>query len=199
MKFKLLTFVAMMTAITAYSQGVLIWNIANSGGPTATAGGLIYTNNGRGQIGIFDGFHYNLGIEAYGGPDAGSLSLLGTFTAINDPKGYTGFDYGKFQAGNAVTVPGVASGGIAAIRLDIWYDGVGGLFQNYAQAALGGWFWVGSATFTNPTGSSNPPIPDQQMTGMPSIILGMPEPSTVALVSLGIVGLLGYRRLKSHP
>jgi len=207
-----LNLLALITAVgitvNTYGQGVLIWNIANSGGLTATAGGLIYTNTWLGgpNLGLFDGINLNLGIEVYGGNGAAN-NFLGRFTAANDPKGYTGFDYGKFQAGNAVTVPGVAGGGIATIRLDMWIDGNNGLFQpglypNYAAAAAGGGI-IASATFQNPTGNpfGSPPFPDQQLTGMPSMYMGPlspppSEPSSIVLAGLGILGLLIYRRFK---
>jgi hypothetical protein len=194
MKFKILAMiVAVGTAVSAYGQGVLIWNIANTGGISATSNGLLYTNN-NGNTGLFDGINNNVGIEALGGSGSPS-SLLGVFTAATDAKGYTGFDLGKFQAGNAVQVPGVAAGGVATIQLNIWYDGAGGLFPSYAAASSGGGL-VASATFQNPTSNPGgiPPSPDQQMVGMPSMTLVVPEPSTIALAGLGIAALLIFRR-----
>jgi len=203
MKLKLLALgAAVGMTVSAYGQGVLNWNISNQGvgGPNAIIGGLLYTNNAAGTaLGLFDGINLNVGIESSGGPNSGSLQPLGThgglFTVAFDSKGYTGFDLGKFQAGGSVLVPGVSPGGIATIQLKIWLENsAGSLFQNYAGAVAGGGS-VATATFQNPTGSTAPPIPDQQMTGMPSMILApVPEPSTIAMGALGLASLLIFRR-----
>lgn len=185
-------------ATGAFGQSLILDNLSNSGALGAASGGRVFVNGV-----VFDGNAFNLGVVVQGGPSAGSLSPMGTFTAATDSKGYTGADVGKFQLGAAfaaVAVPGVAAGGTATIKLDIWYDGAGGLFPNYAAAAAGGGF-VGSATFAN--GVSNPggapPVPAPNLTGMPSINLTasvVPEPSTLALAGLGVASLLMYRRRK---
>jgi len=194
----ILTSLAMASGV--FGQGVLLQNLANSGGQGATSGGLVYVNNGT-TTSLFDGLQYNLGVTVLGGSSAGSLVSMGTFTAATDPKGYTGFDLGKFQLGNAAfTVPGVSAGGVAVIQLKFWFDGVGGLFANYAAAAAGGGY-VGTVTFNNPTSNpgGTPPTPDQQLTGMPSVILAaapVPEPTTLALAGMGAAAMLIFRRRK---
>jgi len=203
MKFKALALTAALglAATVTYGQGVLIWNIGNGGAPGATSNGLLYTNatqNATSAQGIFDGFNFNVGIEVFGGPNAGSLSSMGTYV-VGSPSQYTGADLGKFQSGVKINVPGVAAGGIAQIQLKIWYDGAGGLFPNYATAYNNGglvnWNWA-ETTFSNPTGN-DPLVPEQQLSGMPSMVLSpVPEPSTMALTGLGVGALWLLRRRK---
>lgn len=178
---------------STYGQGVILQNIGTGVGGT---NGAIYMSQGV----KFDGLVNNLGVTVSGGMDAGSLQAvgIGTFKANTDPKGYTGFDAGVFQlgaAGAAINIPGVAAGGIATIRLQIWFDGAAsaGLFPNYAAAVAAGGL-AREVTFLQNTG--NPPLtPPGPLNGMPDVILSnVPEPSTLALAGLGIASLLVFRR-----
>jgi hypothetical protein len=194
----------------ALGQQIILDNIDNDGGPSATSGGLVYwlpgsgpsPTNHFGPLVLFDGYNYNLGVTVYGGPDPSHLTLMGTFTPANDPKGYTGFDLGKFQLGppdEAVTVPGVAPGGMAWIELQMWdYDSpyATGTFQNLGDALdhldLGG-----SVIFQNPTSdpTGSPPMPPPDLIGMPSVsFVLIPEPATLALAGLGLASLWALRR-----
>lgn len=195
MKLKALTMLmAAGMASASFGQSLILDNLSNSGDINAASGGRVFVDGV-----IFDGNTFNLGVTVSGGANAGSLTGMGTFTASNDPKGYTGADIGKFQLGAAfaaVNVPGVAAGGTATIKLDMWYDGAGGLFSSYANAVNGGGK-VGSVTFQN--GVSNPggtpPVPAPNLVGMPSVnLVTVPEPSTIALGAIGLAGLLAFRR-----
>lgn len=180
---------------SAFGQGIILQNVG-TGGPTATNNGAVYMPDG---VTRFDGINNNLGVTVSGGASAGSLQPLGlgTFKANNDPKGYTGSDLGTFQlgaAGAVINVPGVAAGGVATIRLQMWFDGssAAGLFPSYAAAAAGGG-QTADVTFLQNTG--NPPlVPPPTLNGMPSVTLVVPEPSTLALAGLGIASLLAFRR-----
>ena len=190
-----------------FAQQVILDNLSNSGALSATSGGLVYVvcDVGVGAPTLFDGSQYDLGVTVWGGPDAGSLTSMGTFTPANDPKGYTGFSGGTFQlgpAGLAVTVPGVSAGGMATIELQIWdYDSPHstGTFSSYA-AALAGGDPTATVTFQNPTSnlSAAPPIPAPDLVGMPSVSFWVvcPEPPMSALAGLGLVSLLVFRRRK---
>ena len=204
MKLKILSTIAVAMLTTgAFGQYILLDNANNSGGPTATSNGQIYTQSWYGgSPSLFDGIDYDLGVTVFAGPNPNMLALMGTFTPANDPKGYTGFDYGKFQlggAGLAVQVPGVSMGGPAYIELEMWiYDGPNatGTFQSY-PAAVAGLDPLASVTFEQPyTGSVAivPPRPPQELTGMPSVIFYVPEPTTLALAGLGLASLLAFRR-----
>ena len=204
MKLKTLSTIAVAMLTTgAFGQYILLDNLSNSGGPTATSGGQIYTQSWYGGgPSLFDGYDYDLGVTVFGGPSPSQLSLMGTWTPANDPKGYTGEDYGKFQLGEAdlaVQVPGVTMGGPAFIELQMWiYDGPNatGTFQSYPAAVVGDDPFA-SVTFEQPyTGSPAvvPPRPPQELTGMPSVIFWVPEPATMALAGLGLASLLAFRR-----
>jgi len=182
---------------SAFGQGVILQNIGTGAGGT---NGAVYMADGT----KFDGLANNLGVTVSGGPNAGSLLPvgLGTYKANTDPKGYTGLDAGVFQLGvtaSAVDIPGVAAGGVATLRLQIWFDGSSpnGLWPNYAAAALGGG-QVHTVDFLQNTG--NPPLtPPGPLNGMPDVHLAVsivPEPSTLALAGLGLASLLVYRRRK---
>lgn len=197
MKLKVIAAVIMAggMATAAFGQGILANNTANNGGISATTGGQVFVEGV-----IFDGTTYNLGVTISGGPDAGSLAPigLGTYTFATDPKGYTGDSPGHFALGNGVlTVPGLAPGASSAtIKLDIWFDGVSGLFANYGAAFAGGGK-VGSITWVNAVGNplANPPAPPAALDQMPSVNLVIaPEPSTLALAGLGVASLLLFRR-----
>jgi len=194
---KLKTLAVVMAAgisASAFGQGVILQNVGTGAGGT---NGIVFMPGG---VTKFDGINNNLGVTVTGGADAGSLQPmgLGTFKANNDPKGYTGSDLGTFQlgaAGSSVNVPGVVAGGIATIRLQMWFDGATaeGLFNSYAAAASGGGL-VADVTFLQNTG--NPPLtPPPSLNGMPNVTLNaVPEPSTLALAGLGIASLLAFRR-----
>jgi len=191
---KLKTLAVIMAAgisASAFGQSVLLQNIGTGLGGT---NGAVYMPDGTTK---FDGINNNLGVTVSGGASAGSLQGLGTFKANNDPKGYTGLDIGTFQlgaAGAAVNIPGVTAGGVATIRLQMWFDGssASGLFANYAAAQSGGGS-IADVTFLQNT--SNPPlVPPPALNGMPNVTLVVPEPSTLALAGLGIASLLAFRR-----
>jgi len=179
-----------------YGQGVILDNAGFNGGISATSGGRVFVNGA-----LFDGINFNVGVTVLGGPNSGNLTTIGTYTASTDPKGYTGLDIGQFRLGNAaaeVAIPGVAGGTAATIQLNMWYDGAGGLFNSYAAAASGGGF-IGTITFQTPTSGGQPPLPAQNLVGMPSINLvaaPVPEPTTLALAGLGAASLLIFRRRK---
>lgn len=201
MKLKTLAVVTMAAGISAsaFGQGVILQN-------AGTAGNAVYVVTG-GVTNLFDGNNFNVGVNITGGINASSLSAvgLGSYSSLTDPKGYTGLGLGMFAlgpTGQDYAIPGVAAGGTATIRLQMWYDGyngigVAGLYGSYAAAAGSPTGLTADVTFTQSTG--NPPLlPSPTLTGMPNIYLAgaVPEPSTLALAGLGLASLLMYRRRK---
>jgi len=213
MKFRTL-FIMVMTGLAtcAFGQQILLDNLNNTGDLWATSGGLVYepqrsdpSTNSPWVLVPFDGENYNLGVSVLGGSSLGSLALMGTYTPLTDPKGYTGIGPGLFQLGPAgvpVTVQGVAPGGLAWIELQIWdYDSpeTTGTFSSYAAAIAGLDPGIGMVIFQTPTSNPNPvsgpPVPAPDLVGMPSVVMVLiPEPATLALTGLGFTALLAVRR-----
>ena len=174
--------------VLAYGQNVMLSNFGNAGGRFAPTNGRVYMWDGS----LFDGYNSNLGVTVFGGPSPDNLSPLGTFAAAT---GYdTGIDLGTFWLDGPVNVPGVAPGGKAVLRLQIWYDGPKGfspgLFSSFAAAYFGGG-WTADVLFQNPT--ENPPlIPPPLLEAMPSARFGeLYRPPMIATQPVSRANLVG--------
>ena len=93
-------------------------------------------------------------------------------------------------SGLSYVIPGVAANAQASLQLSFW-TGAALTYDTAAPANRGQ-----SPVFTNPTGGGGvpPSIPPSAMANMPNVIVGVPEPSTIALAGLGAAALLMYRR-----
>jgi len=179
--------------VTAYGQGTIVFdnfNNANSGADNtgASTAGLVYTNGGVGHIGkVAD----NVGFSVWAGADAGSMSLIATFTSLAG--GGTWWDYGQFTdpALATKTISAIPSKGSGSFEIQMWYDPKG-LFNTYSNAVAGG-AMTGQVIFQNATGGGT--TPPTSFTGMPALVLSaVPEPATFAIVGLGSAALLVFRR-----
>jgi PEP-CTERM motif len=99
----------------------------------------------------------------------------------------SGANAGLFS-GNVVTVPFVAPGATADVRVRAWDVSSGATFSSALIS--------GSVDFTvGPLGGGSPPAPPASMANFASFQLAViPEPSTYALAALGLGGLLLFRR-----
>ncbi len=100
---------------------------------------------------------------------------------------------GRFAdpSGGVYAIPGVAPGSAAFILLKAWT----GDYDRWELAAVTGES-IGSVAFWNPTGGAGGPA--ASLVGMPALTLGgrelIPEPSSLALLSVGAAALLACRR-----
>jgi len=193
------TVLAAGLAVSVHGQGTIIIGNKNndSVSTAATANGQVWTNN-LGNIGLFDGYNLNLGITVLYGATSSSLSPLCTYLESD----VTGYDVGKFIGTYASpatwSLSGVSGGATAWIDLQLWASAGGGPYTTFAAAKASGVALWGEALFQNPTGNpgASPPTVPEMLTGMPAVLLVVPEPATFALAGLGLASLLIFRRRK---
>jgi hypothetical protein len=195
MKRTLLFAVVLLVSLTgAFGQGTLIFN------NNASAAFNLYTNNATGTaLGVMSGAgRYRVGLYASTNlsATAGSLELVGlaTNTALN----------GKFNGGSQFILPnGYPTSQQIVFQLRAWTFSAGTSFENaliYAAADP-----LNVAWGTSPLGTTTPgggliqagalfgTAPGLLPTGF---VLGIPEPSTIALSLLGLGAIALFRRRK---
>jgi hypothetical protein len=177
--------VLMMAGIAAYAQGsVNFANIIISGGERIVDA-PIYEPNGTT---LATGPAYMA--QLYAGANAGSLAPVGAPAPF-----LTGGGAGYFSGG-ARTIEAVAPGADAVIQVRAWRAADGATWEEASQSAAG---WIGeSAIITVGTGGDgSPPRLPQPLLGLDGFNLTVvPEPSTIALGLLGLLGLAVMRRRK---
>lgn len=165
-----------------YPQGqITLDNLANtSTDSAATANGLFWLSTGGTPTLINQDFN----TAFYGGTDSSSLTLLASFllsngTAIHDNI----FGLGTFvdPAGKIYTFSTLSS---VFVQVQAWT----GNFISYNAAVAGGSPAAQSPVFLNPVGLA--PSGPAELFGMPAMVLGVPEPSTFALIGVGLLALL---------
>jgi len=196
MKKLYLTIAATGVAVMAFCQGAVVAldNFGNSStSPTASSDGLFWLSTD----GIPSLINQDFNAAFYGGADSGSLSLLATFLLSDGTAtGVNGVRPGTFvdPKGTPYHVPGATIASTEAFfQIQAWT----GNYPSYAEAVMGGSPAAQSPIFLNPL--YNPTGPPADMVGMPAIVLGVPEPSTLALVGLGgLCALVFLRRNKNN-
>jgi hypothetical protein len=171
----------------AFAQGtIVVDNSSNTGNSTATSNGLVYVRTGPTTSVLEQG---NVSITMLAGT-AGATSLSPVVTILGSANGGDGDGGGAFtdfSAAGFYTLPGIT--GTAQIELEIWE----GSATTFAGAVSQGANW-GEVTFVNPLGGGT--TQPKSLSGMPSVVLASPEPSTIALGGLGAAALLALRRRK---
>jgi len=129
------------------------------------------------------------------GSDEGSLQFVAMTTFR------TGTLAGYFASvGAAVQIPGVPGGQVATLQVRVW-DNLGGTVNDWATAEslwLSGQIAAGKSPLFNSLplgGAGEPPSLPPNLVGLQSFnIYYVPEPGTLALLGLGALGLMVFRR-----
>jgi len=148
--------------------------------PAATSAGLFWLSTGGTPFLINQDFNAAL----YGGTDLSSLPLLTTVLLSNGTGIGDNPSPGIFlePAFKTYTIQGALNS--AFFRIEAWT----GNFDSYAEAIAAGVPAARSPVFENSLGV--PPADPSSLTGMPGMVIAIPEPSTFALVGLGCLLVL---------
>jgi len=211
---KKIIFLAMSVAgltASSFGQGTIFINNLNNtgvfggnGGTTAnptysssvTQNGLIFTLDVASQAGTLGGpagsdlIGADFSWALLGGSSASSLTAIASFTGSQISGDNA--NWGQLQGpGQAASIAGTTAGATVYLELEVWE---GSAYSSYAAALAAGDYSGTSGVFTNPSGGGpNQPF---ALTGMPDILVSVPEPTTMALAGLGGLSLLFLRRKK---
>ena len=177
-----------MVSPAARGQGTIsINNVNGTGGLLSTDFGMFFDADAT----LYSATHINVTI--LGGPDANSLTPI---VSLYGPNALVPVALGRYadSSGGIYPIPGVAPGQPATLQVLAWigsaatFDGAD-IRQDVVWPFGGtGYHYPPLFTFTNPTGGAVPASLD----GMPAMlrILDVPEPTSGALLALGIAALL---------
>lgn len=177
-KTAIVVWLAAVLPITAIAQGqVQLANTDNmSTDPFATSHGLFWISTAGSPALINQDFN----AAFYGGTDSSSLFLIGTFLLSDGSALHDSFAPGVFVDPTINGRPIQGAVVTAFIQIQAWT----GSFNSYSAAISAGAPAAQSPIFVNPVG--NPPNLAATLTGMPGIVLGVPEPSTFPLIGVGL-------------
>ena len=170
------TFVMGFVVVVNAQGWVALDNVSNtSTNPLATASGLFWLSTGGTPILINQDFK----AAFYVGLTSNSLPLLATFllsdgTATHDNP-FSGFFLDP--TGKAYTIQNAFTS--VFVQIQAWT----GNFNSYTAAVAAGAPAAQTPIFINPV--DVPPGPPAELTGMPAMVLAVPEPSTFVLGGLG--------------
>jgi hypothetical protein len=184
---------ALLAGVTSsvLSQGtVYVDLIANNpaASSTATTDGLIYVKTGAAAPVLLT---TDASFALFAGTSSSSLTLITTGSGTGEVGDYDAPGQFTDNSGTAYNL-GVPGGSTAWIELEVWK---GTTYSSYGAAVTAA-DPAGFAIFQNPTGTLGSVSPAPTLTGMPSMVLTVPEPSTMVLGGLGAAALLLFRRRK---
>jgi len=202
MKKTIIALVALSAAASVFAQGTIVYynrvtgscvapvygpetgNAALSKTGNTTAGVPAGTQTYTGAALAGTGFTAQLWAGAEGTSEGSLAAVAGSLKDFRTG----GFAGAINNSGGVIAIPGVAEGNKAALQLRVW-DNAGGTITSYDAALVRG----KSPLFTSLSlgGLAAPP----NMVGLLSFnISAIPEPSTFALLGLGALGMLVFRR-----
>jgi len=183
MKYALATLCAVLVTASSFAQGTVAFS--NKKG-TVDAPVFIGTT-GTGAKAEGAGYVAQL----YAGADANSLAPIGAAVPFRTGAG-AGYWNPAPDAGR--TIPTVAPGGTATIKVVAWNTAAGATYEQALAAGQAG----SSSVFTVVTGGAgSPPGLPTDLVGLTSFAISagaVPEPSVLALGAIGALGLLIRRR-----
>ncbi len=179
--------------LNGLSQGFLVSNAGNTNlSSGATSSGLVWVD----FVTMWDGTTNDLSLLVYEGSSSSSLHLLASIIP-NLSTSFTGIGLGKFSPSGLVAeyFPSDGSvGGTVYVELGAWWTQMAPAATTLVQAQQAGAIWGQTPVFPQPLGGGG--LPSPQLINMPAFIF-LPEPSTLALVSLGLGSLL-LLRVRRH-
>jgi hypothetical protein len=165
---------------------------------TATSGGLVWIGNTFATADLLgnNALAQDLNIAVFDGSSLVVELLVSDTTAGGD----SSFGGGQFLDNSTATYFDTASvgGATRSLTLDMWT----GDYATYALAVASGLptVYTATATFSQPLGNAgSPATTPTEFQNMPAMVLlpPVPEPTAIALATLGGLSLLGLRRRKA--
>ncbi len=174
-------------ASSMHGQGTISFdNLANNNpSMSASSGGLVFLQVADGVRPLNQDLNFELlaGVKPLGVMTSLDKWLLSDSSA----KGISvGGGHFADPSRSVFVVPGVPPYGNAWLELDVWV----GMYNSLNAALVNGGLGV-SVYFWNPTGASGQ-VAD--LTGMPAVVLAIPEPSMLSFVVTGAIAFLLLRR-----
>jgi len=209
---KILTVIAAVSCVTTLlqAQGTVTFDTSANGASAKVLEAVGYTGAGtplgNTAAGMVAGTQFLMQLYAANGTVTSSSALTPVGNPVNSRGGANNGGYSQilgtttlgWAINTTVNVTDV-NGGPATLQLRAWWAGADGkTYPAYYETGSGAMRYGASSLFTlavtgNPNG--NPPSVPVGLTGLTGFqLVPVPEPSTFALLGLGALGMLVFRR-----
>ena len=199
-----ITLLGVTSAASSLGQGVVSFNNLIAGAPVtiSTAAGSFNPNDG--PPGAFAGSSYSVSLLFVNGTVTSQAAFDGLSpiwvrdaiflgsTGTGPGHGINGDGSGFFDGGSA-RLTGQTDFNVT-IQIRAWYNG-GGAYTSYGQALAAG-HNVGLSNLL-PMYVPPPPGPTINLDGLQLFTVGIPEPSSISLILLGLLSLTIFRRQRN--